>query len=311
AQKLLSVCLLKILAHENVLHEKLNKITSREAHHQSMLAGLYLLFSMIEELALRFIFSLLFMCDENVKIACEIFAEEVRAKNKSGSHLNKLGYNNDVVGTLTRSCIVIQQHLVSLCKDHFIATQVFTKNSEREIATLLCIYHFRLDLLNQKHVKIDSSPTGRVKMQDEALHLLKASNISFLFTFFDNMLEFLEYKYYFMVAAQNSTAMLNLLWNFLSYKCFLDYFFVRVSRIRNPIFVDQNKITFDNLIFPKGFHFSKQAVASDIFCDLFIFALVDDRKKKSLDLSTPVGVCMQKGGFGYAMNFVSPYKYAR
>jgi hypothetical protein len=32
-------------------------------------------------------------CDENVKIACEIFAEEVRAKNRSGSHLNKLGYN--------------------------------------------------------------------------------------------------------------------------------------------------------------------------------------------------------------------------
>nr|ACN33791.1 unknown [Zea mays] len=36
-------------------------------------------------------------CDENVKIACEIFAEEVRAKNRSGSHLNKLGYNNVMV----------------------------------------------------------------------------------------------------------------------------------------------------------------------------------------------------------------------
>lgn len=33
-------------------------------------------------------------CDENVKILCEIFAEQVRAKNRSGSHLNKLGYAN-------------------------------------------------------------------------------------------------------------------------------------------------------------------------------------------------------------------------
>ena len=86
-------------------------------------------------------------CDENVKIASEIFAEEVRAKNRPGSHLNKLGYNNvmvkfkertgktyselqfknkwdklkkdysnwkqlgkrhDVVGTLTRSCMLLQ-----------------------------------------------------------------------------------------------------------------------------------------------------------------------------------------------------------
>ncbi|KAL5663303.1 hypothetical protein ACJX0J_023411, partial [Zea mays] len=64
------------------LKTSLEHLYCREAHHQSMLAALYL------------------------------------AKNRSGSHLNKLGYNNratDVVGTLTRSCIVIQQHLVSLC----------------------------------------------------------------------------------------------------------------------------------------------------------------------------------------------------
>lgn len=33
-------------------------------------------------------------CDENVKIVCEIFADQVRQKNRSGSHLNKLGYTN-------------------------------------------------------------------------------------------------------------------------------------------------------------------------------------------------------------------------
>ncbi|XP_062217252.1 L10-interacting MYB domain-containing protein-like [Phragmites australis] len=33
-------------------------------------------------------------CDENLKIVCELFAEQVRAKNRSGSHLNRQGYNN-------------------------------------------------------------------------------------------------------------------------------------------------------------------------------------------------------------------------
>jgi hypothetical protein len=29
-------------------------------------------------------------CDENVKIVCELFAEQVRENNRSGSHLSKL-----------------------------------------------------------------------------------------------------------------------------------------------------------------------------------------------------------------------------
>ncbi|WVZ75744.1 hypothetical protein U9M48_023777 [Paspalum notatum var. saurae] len=32
--------------------------------------------------------------DGKLKIVCEIFADQVRAKNRSGSHLNKLGYAN-------------------------------------------------------------------------------------------------------------------------------------------------------------------------------------------------------------------------
>ncbi|KAJ1290451.1 hypothetical protein BS78_02G244500 [Paspalum vaginatum] len=32
--------------------------------------------------------------DGKLKIVCEIFADQVRQKNRSGSHLNKLGYAN-------------------------------------------------------------------------------------------------------------------------------------------------------------------------------------------------------------------------
>ena len=82
--------------------------------------------------------------DGKLKIVCEIFADQVRAKNRSGSHLNKLGYANviaqfkektgktytklqfknkweeitpignswakkrDVVGTLLRNCMKLQ-----------------------------------------------------------------------------------------------------------------------------------------------------------------------------------------------------------
>lgn len=32
--------------------------------------------------------------DENTSLVCELFAEEVRAQNRSGTHLNKTGYKN-------------------------------------------------------------------------------------------------------------------------------------------------------------------------------------------------------------------------
>ena len=32
--------------------------------------------------------------DENTRIVCELFAEEVKAKNRSGTHLNKIGYTH-------------------------------------------------------------------------------------------------------------------------------------------------------------------------------------------------------------------------
>ncbi|CAN6236856.1 unnamed protein product [Urochloa humidicola] len=36
-------------------------------------------------------------CDENLKVVCELFAEEVQAKNRSGSHLNRQGYANVII----------------------------------------------------------------------------------------------------------------------------------------------------------------------------------------------------------------------
>jgi hypothetical protein len=32
--------------------------------------------------------------DENAKVVCEIFAEEVENGNRSNTHLNKIGYKN-------------------------------------------------------------------------------------------------------------------------------------------------------------------------------------------------------------------------
>jgi hypothetical protein len=42
-------------------------------------------------------------CDENVKIVCELFAEQVRENNRSGSHLSKLGYTNVIEKFKTRT----------------------------------------------------------------------------------------------------------------------------------------------------------------------------------------------------------------
>ncbi len=38
--------------------------------------------------------SVAYWCDDNTKIVCEIFAEQVQIGNRSNTHLNKAGYKN-------------------------------------------------------------------------------------------------------------------------------------------------------------------------------------------------------------------------
>lgn len=45
-------------------------------------------------------------CDDNVRIACEIFAEEVRIGNRSNTHLNKAGYQNVIKKFKDRTSLV-------------------------------------------------------------------------------------------------------------------------------------------------------------------------------------------------------------
>ena len=51
-------------------------------------------------------YSMAYWCDENTKIVCEIFAEEVEIGNRSNTHLNKAGYKNIIQKFKERTGIV-------------------------------------------------------------------------------------------------------------------------------------------------------------------------------------------------------------
>lgn len=45
-------------------------------------------------------------CDEYTMIACEIFADEVLIESRSGTHLNKFGYQNTIQFFKERTIVV-------------------------------------------------------------------------------------------------------------------------------------------------------------------------------------------------------------